>query len=324
MGQLGPLASLAGRDIGMKNPSDVYLGILRSRTIADSLIRRFSLSNVYHSRTMTDARSELADHSRILTGQDSLIRIAVDDHDPKRASDLANGYVEELFRQNSKLATTESAQRRLFFERQMESEKNDLAAAEEALRQTQQQTGLLQVTGQVEALVGAAARLRAEIGSREVAIERLKESATPENPEVVRQYAELTALSAQLRKLESGVAARPNGSPIIPTAGVPQAGLLYVRALRDVKYHEALYEVYAKQFEAAKIDEAKEAPAIQVVDAAVIPDKKSWPPRALFVAAAAFLSGLIASLFVIARAHLSEVHPLAVDTTGARGVEHCD
>jgi uncharacterized protein involved in exopolysaccharide biosynthesis len=301
LGQLGPLAAVAGGSLGLKTSADLYVGILGSRTIADHLVQSFSLRQLYDEPIGSDAIKVLAKRSSFSSGRDSLIKISVEDRDPKRAAALANAYVEELYKQNSRLALTESAQRRLFFERQVEAQKKALGDAEVALRATQERTGVLQVNSQVESVILSMARLRAEIVSREVGLSSLEKAATPQNPEVVRQQTELAALREQLQKLEASGDPRRPGDPLIPTSQVPKAGLEYVRALRDLQYNETLFELLSKQYEAARIDEAKDAPVIQVVDSAVPPERKSWPPRALLISLGTFLSGLLACLIALAR-----------------------
>jgi uncharacterized protein involved in exopolysaccharide biosynthesis len=300
LGQLGPIASLSGKDLGFKTPADLYIGILAGRTIADELIARYDLQKLYRQKTVTDARRVLAKRSRFSSGKDSLIKIAVDDEDPRRAATLANGYVDGLYRQNSRLALTEASQRRLFFEQQMENEKKSLADTEGVMRSTQERTGILQVNSQVDSVIRSMAQLRAEILGREVALASLKRAATAENPMVIRQEAELEALRSELHKLESRSGGARQGDPVIPTAQVPRAGLEYVRAIRDVKYHETLFELLSKQFEIAKIDEAKQAAVIQVIDPAVPPENKSWPPRALLVIFGAAAMGVLGCLLAIA------------------------
>ncbi|HEY1337833.1 MAG TPA: Wzz/FepE/Etk N-terminal domain-containing protein, partial [Bryobacteraceae bacterium] len=249
LGQLGPIASLSGKDLGFKTPADLYIGILTSRTIADDLIARFDLQKSYRDKTLTDARRTLTKRSRFSSGKDSLIKIAVDDENPRRAAALANGYVDSLYRQNSRLALTEASQRRLFFEQQMMAEKEALQNTEGSMASTQERTGMLQVGSQIDSVIRSMAQLRAEILGREVALASLKRGATAENPMVVRQEAELAALRDELHKLESNRGANRPGDPLIPTAQVPKAGLEYVRAIRDVKYHETLFELLSKQFE---------------------------------------------------------------------------
>jgi len=294
LGQLGPIGSLGGRDLGIKNPSDLYMGILRSRTIADRVITKFNLQQLYRTPTMVQTRSVLASQARFESGRDGLIKISVDDVDAKRAADIANYYVDELYRQNSGLALTEAAQRRMFFERQLAAERKALADAEGALKATQERTGMLQVDKQTEAVMRSVAQLRGAIVSGEVVLERLKTGATAQNPEVIRQQSEVAALRAQLARLEATQSRSGSGDPVIPSSRLPQVGLEYVRSYRDLKYHETLFELLAKQYEGARIDEAKQAPLIQVVDRAVPPDLKSWPPRAVFTAIAGVIAGLLA------------------------------
>jgi uncharacterized protein involved in exopolysaccharide biosynthesis len=299
LGQLGPLAS-AGGGLGIKTPGEIYVAILGSRTIADDLIHSFNLRKLYDVVTMYSARKMLARRSTITGGREPLIKVSVEDRDPKRAAALANAYLEELSRQNGRLALTESAQRRLFFERQLEAQKKSLADAEAALKATQERTGVLQVTAQVESVIGNMANLRGAIAGREVALSSLESAATPQNPEVVREKAELAAVREQLQKLEASSDSVGRGDPLIPTSLVPKVGLEYVRAVRDLKYNETLFELLLKQYEAARIDEAKEAPVVQVVDSAVPPDRKSWPPRAGFGFGGAFVYGVLACLFASA------------------------
>jgi tyrosine-protein kinase Etk/Wzc len=303
LGQLGPIAGLAGRDLGIHDPADVYVGILAGRTIADDLIETFALQSLYGAKTFTDTRKILAGRSSFFAGKGSLIKISVEDHDPKRAAALANAYVDELHKQTNRLALTESAQRRIFFEQQLEAENRALANAETALKATQERTGVLQVNSQVEAVIRSLAQLRAEIASREVALSSLKKAATARNPEVVRQETELAAMREQLAGLE--MRAGTDGSPdvILPTSEVPKVGLEYVRALRDVKYHETLFELTSKQYEAARMDEAKETPVIQVVDSAVPPERKSAPSRTLLAATGFFGFGFVGWILAAARNH---------------------
>jgi len=304
LGQLGPIAGLAGRDLGIKNPADLYVGILTGRTIADNLIRTFDLRTLYHVKTMVEARKRLAALSSISVGKDSLIKISVDDRDPRRSAALSNAYVDELYKQTSRLALTESGQRRLFFEQQVASEKSALADAEAALKTTQEKTGVIQVSSQVEAVIRSIAQVRAEIAGREVALQSLKSAATDRNPEVVRQGTELSALRAQLAKLEANAGKSRPGDLAIPASQVPQAGLEYTRALRELKYHETLFELLSKQYEVARIDEAKDAPILQVVDTAIPPERKSWPPRTLLTVAGGIGCGLFGCLIAFAGARL--------------------
>jgi len=297
MEQLSPLMALAGGS--MRNPTDMYIGILESRTIADHLIEKFHLEQLYKTKKMEDTRAALKRNSRFLASKDGLIHITVDDHDPNRASEMANAYVDELYSMNSHLAITEAAQRRVFFDQELADEKTALTIAENDLKQTAEKTGVVQLGGQAESIVVALARLRAEIASREVQMSSMRTFATDQNPEAVRIQEEINSLRDQLSKLE-GDPRNPQLSTLgIPAGRVPAITLEYLRKLREVKYHESLFELLSKQYEAARIDEARAAPIIQVVDRAVPPDKKSGPHR-LLITVGCGLVGFFAGFFLTA------------------------
>ncbi|HWR14181.1 MAG TPA: Wzz/FepE/Etk N-terminal domain-containing protein [Terriglobales bacterium] len=279
LGQLAPLASLAGKDLGLANPAAVYISILKSRTIQDSLITKFELVKRYRLKRWSDVRKELRSRTEVSEDRKSgVITIAVVDEDPRTAALIANAYVEELRQLTSRLAVTEAARRRVFFEREVQEEKRALASAENNLRKTQEATGLIQLDSQAKAIIESVARVRSQIATKEVELQAIGSFATPENPDYVRLQQQLLGLRSQLTKMERSTVdgVREIG---IPTGKVPEAGLMYVRSLREVKYHEMLFEVLAKQFEAAKIDEAKEGALIQVIDYAITPDRKVGPSR---------------------------------------------
>ncbi len=300
LGSLGAIGSLGG----LKSSGDVYLGILDSRTIADNLIKRFDLQRVYKIAKVSDTEKKLKARSTFVSGKDTLITITVADHDPKRAADLANGYLDALYEQNGRLALTEASQRRLFFEEQLEREKNALADAEVELKKTQEQTGLIAPLGQAQVEIDAIAQVRAQISSRRIELSALKQAATNQNPGVVRLQTEIDGLEQQLQRLQNDSGTRQNGNVLPATAKVPALALEYVRKLREVKYREILFELIAKQYESARLDESREAPLLQVVDRAVVPDKKSGPPRALILFASCLLGAFFGASWVILRAFI--------------------
>ena len=298
MGQLGSLASRGGGGGFLKSSSDLYVAILQSRSISDETIAHFQLQKRWKTRTMTATRGLLESHVKFEAAKDGLIHITVVDGNPTFASDLANFFIDALNRINATLAISEAAQRRLFFQGQLNEERQALTAAEEDLKRTQQKTGLLTLTGQTELAIRNIAQTRGEISAKQVALQGLRAYASDENPDVVRTRDELSALQNQLSQLENSSQQLPPGDTEIAASQVPSGSLEYARKLREVKYHDTLYELLARQYEAARIDEAKSAPIIQVVDRAVPPDLKSGPPRTLitvgsgvfgFVAACAFL-----------------------------------
>lgn len=287
MGQLGALTGATGGIAGLKNPNDLYVGMLQSQTVADNLIQRLKLKERFEIPSLIDTRMKLDSLSTITAGKDGLISISIDDKDPKFAAELANAYVEELIKLTQTLAVTDAAQERLFYEKQLQATKDKLAQAEVALKQTQEKTGMLQPDGQVQAIISNVAQLKATIAAKEVELAAMRSFATEQNPDYIRTQQEIQGLKAQLTKLEQG---QPEaGDFMVPTGKVPQTGLEYVRKLRDVKYYETMFELLAKQYELAKINEAKDSSTIQVLDKATIPDKKSKPKRTLIVLAGWFV-----------------------------------
>lgn len=301
LGGLGSLASLAGGSIGLKNPADMYVSLLKSRTVEDGMIRRFGLMQEYRDKRMSDARKDLEHRTTILAGpKDGLIRLSMEDANPARAAELANGYVDEFRKLSASLAITEAARRRLFFEQQLEQSKNNLTAAENAMTQVQRSTGVLQMDSQARALIESAAVLRAQVAAKQVQIEGMRSFAAEDNPELILARQELAALQSQLAKVAGS--SSDSGSDINLSKGrVTEAGMEYLRRYRDLKYQETVYELLAKEFEIAKLDEAREGSIVQVVDAAVPPDRKSFPPRKLIVLGATIFSFFVALVYLSLR-----------------------
>jgi tyrosine-protein kinase Etk/Wzc len=307
LGSLGAMASLAGRDLNLKNPNDMYVAMFGSRTVEDAMIQRFGLMREYKEKYPSLARKKFeSNFAAAGNGKDGLIHISVQDRDPKRAADMANGWIDQFRKLSQILAITEASQRRLFFEQQMEQAKDKLANAEQALKQTQQTTGMIQLDSQARALIESAATLRAQIAAKEVQLQAMHTYATNENSNVVQTQQELDGLRAQLAKL-GGSEDSSSADLIIPKGKVPEAGLEYIRKFRDVKYHETVFEILARQFEIAKLDEAKEGALVQVVDPAVPPDRKSFPRRSLITIAAAALGFLLGVFIALFKAFVARV-----------------
>jgi tyrosine-protein kinase Etk/Wzc len=298
LGQLGPLSNLVGGSLGVRNPSDLYVGMLRSRTIADRLIERFDLQKIYDQPTLVDTRRAFERKINIWAGRDGIIVIAAEDESPQRAADIANAIVEELSKLNDTLAITEASQRRVFFEKQLKQAKDALTIAEVELKKTQEATGLIKLDDQGRAIIEAVSRLKAQIVLKEVQIGAMKGFATERNADFVVAHRELEGFRDQLRKLERDNASG-NGNILIPTGRVPEAGLEYVRKFRDMKYHETVFELLARQFELARMDEAKDTSFIQLLDRAMPPDKKSAPRRGLIALLIGFLAGTLTVAFVL-------------------------
>ena len=316
LSQLGPLAALAVPGMGLRTPSDLYVALLRSDTVAYGLIDRFSLMSVYGKKLRIDARRRLEDRSEITAGKEGVISISVDDRSPQRAADLANGYVEELEKLTKTLNMTEAGKRRLFFEREVRMANDDLANAEVAFKQTEERTGLILLDSQSKAMIGSLTSLRAAIAAQEVKVQAMRSFATAENPDLVMAEQELTTMRAQLERVERGQGKRSVAD--VPLENVPTAGLEYVRKYRDVQYHEALFQLLAKQYEAAKIDEARDTLFVQQLDKALRPEKHSWPKRFILVLVATILA---LPLAIMAASYLENIERANEDPQFAAGLQ---
>src|SRR6266508_4174550 len=267
--------------------------MLKSRTVADNIITRFNLDKSFDEDYLSNTRRRLANVTTITAGREGIITIEVDDKDPKRAADLANAYVDELKRLTKVLAVTEASQRRLFFEQQLVQAKDNLTATEIAARQGLQKGGLAQVDAQGRSMIEVTARLRAQISAKEVQLGAMRTFAAEGNPELQRVQEEIQALRRELSRIEGsspiGAVARGDVSG--------NSGLDNLGRLRDVKYYEFLYELLAKQYELAKIDEAKDATVVQVMDKAIEPDRKSKPKRTLIVLLSMFVALFVSILW---------------------------
>lgn len=300
LNQLGGSVSGISGMLGSNNQTDLYVGMLQSRTIQDRIITRFDLKKLYRGKTVADARKSLKEKINVLAEPKSnLIVITAEDKDPKRAAEIANAFVEELRLMTKGLAVTEAAQRRLFFEEQLKDSKEALTKAEEAVKAFQEKTGAVHVEEQLKAVIKNSAQLRAEIAAKEVEIRVVKTYSKPIDPDLQKAETVLSGLKAELSKLES-----KNGtgnSYMMPTGRMPAIGTDYTRKLRDLKFNEALYNLLFKQYEAAKLDEARDASVIQVIDRAVPPDKKIKPKifnMTVISAILSFISSLIITFFL--------------------------
>ena len=274
--------------------------MLRSRSVADRIIGRFDLQKIYDEPTLVDTRRVLERKLNIWAGRDGIIVIAAEDQSSERAADIANAIVQELTHLNETLAITEASQRRAFFEKQLMQAKEALANAEVDLKKTQEVTGLIKLDDQGRAIIEAVSRIKAQIALKEVQIGAMKGFATERNADFLVAHRELEGLKDQLKKLERDNT-QGNGNILIPTGRVPQAGLEYVRKFRDVKYHETVFELLARQYELARVDEAKDSSLIQTLDRAIAPDKKSGPRRGLITLVVGALAGFLTIIFVLVR-----------------------
>jgi len=301
---LGSLSGLAGP--AGKTPDELYVALLKSDSVDRALATRFDLMKHYKVDTYEVLRKMLPMFIRISSDKKSgLISVEVDDPSPKFAADLANAHREEVTKLLGRLAVSEAQLRRVFFKNQLDETKENLVKAEQALRTVQEKSGMIVLDKQAEALISGVAQLRAQIIEREVQLKVLRTGATEQNPEVMRLTSELRALRAELARMESSQEAAA-GSPVdLPVGKIPAAAIDYVRAHRELKLQETLLESMVRQYEVAKLDEAKESPGLQNVDIALPPDRKSKPSRALIILGITLLGFGASCAFVLLRRYVA-------------------
>ncbi len=293
---LGSMGGLAAAASGLKNPADQYIAFMKTQSLQDAIVERFDLQTRYEVKFKVDARKELEQNTKISAGKDSIIKLEVDDKDPKFAAELANAYVHELRRLMSRLSITEAQNRRAFFEGKVQEARAELAQADKALRATGISASTLKSSPL--AAVEVVARLKGAITAQEIKIGGMRGYLTESAPEVKQALVELATLRSQLAKAEKDEPAAVSG----------RMEDTYVERFREYKYKETLYEMFAKQYELARVDEAREGAVIQVIDPAQPPEKKSQPKKALIAVIATLAAGLALLLFVLVRQALRNAH----------------
>ncbi len=290
LASLSSLGGLAGAVGGIKNPADQFIAYMKSVSLQDKLIERFELLDRYEAKTKFDARLVLNEKVRIASGKDGLISVEVEDQDPQFEAGLANAHVEELGKLLSKLAITEAQQRRLFFEKQLTHAKDKLIQSELVLKATGVSGGVLK--SNPSSAVAAVAGLQAAVTAQEVKIGAMRGYLAETAPDFKQALNELFNLKDQLAKQEKDTTT---------AAGKSNTEGDYITKYREFKYHETLFELFAKQYEIARVDEAREGAMIQVLDVAYAPERQSRPKKALVVIIAALASGFALLLYVFVR-----------------------
>jgi len=304
---LGSLGGLAG-SLGAKSPDELYVALLKSDSVQRALAERFKLLEHYDVETYETLRRVLPSYIRVASDKKSgVISVEVDDEDPRFAAELANAHETEVTKLLARLAVSEAQLRRAFFEKQLKDTKENLVRAEQGLREVQEKSGVIVLDKQAEALIAGAAQVRAQISEREVQLKVLRTSATAQNPDVLRLASELRALRSELARMESARGGADGSAVDMPVGRLPEAAIEYVRARRELKLQETLLESMIRQYEIAKLDEAKEGPSLQQVDVALPPDRKSKPSRALIVLASTLIALLLVSGWVVIRRYAALV-----------------
>jgi len=303
---LGALAALAGGAaplisegaLGGKSTGESYVSLLSSQTVEDAVIQRFHLMDDYKVKKMSDARKVLERKVTVFYGaRDGMIRLSVLSRSPQQAVDLANGYYQEFQHLSAGMAVTEASRKRQFYQHEMEAAKDRLATAEQELKKTEDETGLLHLETQARVLIASASTLRAQIAAKEVEIRAMQTYAAADNAQLAIVKNELAGLQAQLARLTS--ADDKSDGVVLTKPVLSRASLEYIRRLRNVKYYETLFEMLAKQFEAAQLEEPRQGSTMQVVDRPQPPDTKVPQHRVLIVLGAFFAGLLFSSIWVI-------------------------
>lgn len=292
LGQLGGLGGLAA---GLGGTTDLYLGILKSRSVADAVIQRMDLMREYKTKTWDATRKTLEGAVKFQAGKDGIITVSADHKDPRTAAMLANTFIQELDRTSLRLNLTKAGTERNFLEKRLTVVKQDLKNAEDEMKTFQEKYKTIKADVQAAAAIEGVARLKAEIVTKEVQLAALRHSMTDEAPEVKSLLAAISRLRGQMSTMSGG----GDGGNVIPGVGnAPGIGVEYVRRLREFKIQEALFEQLTKQYELAKINEARDSSSLQVLDEAVTPSKKSKPKRSLIVILAT-VTAFFGSIFLV-------------------------
>ena len=291
-------AAAGGGGLGLKNPNDIYIGLLNSRPIADAIIKQFDLQRLYRSRDLTAARKKLAENTTITSEKSGLLAISVTDKDRARSAAIANAYTAGLRSLSKTLAVTEASQRRLFYEEQLKHAKDDLVTAESVFQQVQQKRGLVHLDAQAKAMIAGLADLRAQVAAKRVQLQAMLSYSTEQNPDVQLAERELASLQAEVVRLDQRSRSSDPGN--LGMGDLSGSGLDYISAEHELQYRQVLFDLLLKQYDAARLDEAKDAAIIQVVEPAIEPDRKSSPKRVLIIllsTVAGFFPACMVALF---------------------------
>lgn len=287
MSQLpGGLGSLAGGVLGAKSPSDLWVGILKSRNLRDALITRFDLENVLGKKTLEDTRAAFDKMIIVSKSKEEIISISVEDKDPKRAAAIANAFIEELERINKGIVMTSGKRTRVFVEERLNEAKGGLTNAENNMRSFQEKNRAVKLDDQSKAIIEALGTVKGQLIAKELELKVLLSYATPNNPYAEILKTQVEDLKGKLRELEDGKGTPGNPASrdiFIPTSEIPGLMIQYARLLRDAKVQQTLYELLTQQYEMSRIQEAKDTPTVQVLDIAKVPQKKSKPNRTIIV-----------------------------------------
>jgi uncharacterized protein involved in exopolysaccharide biosynthesis len=288
----GALGGLAGDLLGMKNSGALFVGVLKSRTVADRIIEEFDLQRLYRDSKIEDARDDLEDHTDISEDRKSgILSVTVTDHSAKRAAAMAQAYVSELDRLVAQVSTSSARRERIFLEGRLHEVKADLDIAARNFSEFASKNTALDIPAQGKAMMEAAATLQGQIIAAESELSGLQQIYADSNVRVRSLKARIAELRQQLEKLGGDAANPANGEGLLapPIRKLPLLGITYADLYRQSKIQETVFELLTQQYEMAKVQEAKEIPSVKVLDLPVVPTKKSFPPRGIFMAVGVLL-----------------------------------
>ena len=269
------MAGMAASLLGLKSPAELYVAMMTGNTTLDRIIERFNLRKLYKKKNIEATRKALGKQVKVGALKNGLIAIEVKDKDPQRAAAMANAFHEELDRLLRDLAGQEAKSRLAFLDKERAQSNQNLAKAENALRTFSEENGVIQIDTQAKGVLEYVARLRAEIDAKEVRVKVMRQQATQYNYDVVRLETELTGLRDKLISAEKQYEQVCAGDVCLTTAKVPALGMEFLRLYREVKFQDALYQLYTKMAELARLDMMKDFTVVQVVDRALPTEKRS-------------------------------------------------
>jgi capsule polysaccharide export protein KpsE/RkpR len=309
--------------LGLKTTGDMFVGVLQSRSVADDVINKFDLRKVYNVRRYQDARLHLAARTDIAPDRKSgIITLTVTDENADRAAAMAKEYVEALNRVVITLNTSSAHKERVFLEERLSQVQDGLEQAEKEFSQFASKNTTLDVKEQGRAMISAAAELEGQLIAAETELEGLRQIYTPNNVRVRSVQARVDEYRRQMQRLggKSGDDAKGEASPTGNTGDedsdpypsirkLPLLGVEWSDLFRRTKVQEVVFETLTKQYELAKVEEARETPSVKVLDTADVPERKSYPPRTILVLLATGFVFILSCVWVLGYARWQEIDP---------------
>ena len=321
---MGSLGTLASSLLGGHTTTALFVNLLESGTVRGHLIDRFHLQQVYHTRYRFTTAKHLARLTKISDDKKSgVITIEVEDTDPVRARDMAQAYLDELSNLVNKTSTSSARQERIFIEHRLHDVENNLEHAQLELSEFSSKNTTVDIKEQTRAMVDSGARVQGELLVQQAGLQSLRQIYGDGNVRVKETEARIAALQKDMEQMTGSSAplmaagSGPDGAdPSVdkgelypPLRQLPRLAVPFADLYRTVKVQEVIFELLTQQYEMARLEEAKDVPAISVIDAPGIPEKKSFPPRLILMVVLTFLSFSVAASLILFREVWSRVSP---------------